>query len=219
MPATGGMDLNQLGDKSLLRLVTDVFTYPRAADDDFCVVSVDPNGVTVGTALTLTAAAGKSLRHPRRVTLTVTDNSYSAGAPLNILVRVVGHRNGRLQTEDLSVTTTDGNATEVVSDKLFEQVTSATLIQKTNAAASDAIKLGIAGTALGLKYKIRSINDVVSITEIDAGTEQTGTAISTTTIDPDQSCLQGITIVATDIWEVKYLARVDEGIGSAGAYP
>lgn len=216
---TEGMDLNQLGNKSLMRLVEELFVYPRAADDDYFVASVDPSGLTVGANGTLaTLGAAGAIDYPRRVTMTLTDASYDAGSPLAVTARVTGHRNGRVVVEDLVGACTDGNATEFVTDKLFEQVTEVKWLSIT-AASSDAVKLGIAGTALGLKYGIKSVTDVVSIIENAAGTPQTPATISSTLVDPENSCIQGISLVVTDIWKVKYWARTDAGIGSAGVYP
>lgn len=216
---TEGMDLNQLGNKSLLRLVDEWFILPRAADDDYVVASVDPSGLTVGANGTLaTLGAAGAIDYPRRVTMTLTDNSYSALAPLAVRARITGHRNGRVVVEEISGACTDTNATEFASDKLFEQVTEIKWLSIT-AAASDAVKLGIAGTAVGLKFGIKSVTDVVSIIEWDNGTPQTPLAISSTYVDAEQSCIQGLSLAVTDRWKVRYWARTDAGIGSAGVYP
>lgn len=219
MGYTGGADLNQLGDRSLMRLVTDRFVYPRALDTDFFVASVDPDTLTVGDNLTLTTAGDLPMRHPRRVTVSVTDASYSGSAPLSVTVRVTGQRQGRAVVEDITATATSGSILTVTSDKLFSEVTQAKVMALGDTASGDALIVGLSGTALGLSYGIKSLSDVVSIVEIDSGTEQNATAVSTTTVDVTNSCLQGITIAATDIWEVTYLARFDAGIGSNGVFP
>lgn len=216
---TDGMDLNQLGNKSLLRLVDEWFILPRAADDDYMVASVDPSGLTVGANGTLaTLGAAGAIDYPRRITMTLTDSSYSAGAPLAVTARITGQREGRTVVENLVGVCTDGNATEFVTDKLFEQVTEVKWLSIT-AASGDAVKLGIAGTAVGLKFGIRSVTDVVSIIEWDSGTPQTPLAISSTYVDADNSCIQGLSLAVTDRWKVRYWARTDAGIGSAGVYP
>lgn len=216
---TEGMDLNQLGNKSLMRLVDEWFILPRAADDDYFVASVDPSGLTVGANGTLaTLGAAGAIDYPRRVTMTLTDASYDAGSPLAVTARITGHRNGRVVVEEVSGACTDTNATEFVSDKLFEQVTEVKWLSIT-AASSDAVKLGIAGTAVGLKFGIKSVTDVVSIIEWDNGTPQTPLAISSTYVDAEQSCIQGLSLAVTDRWKVRYWARTDAGIGSAGVYP
>ena len=216
---TEGMDLNQLGNKSLLRLVEELFVYPRAADDNYMVTTVDPDTLDAGDNFTLaTLGAAGAIDYPRRITMTLTDGSYDAGAPLELTARVTGHRNGRAVTEDVVGACTDGNATEFVTDKLFEQVTEIKILHKQTASGDDVI-FGIAGTALALKYGIKSVTDVVSIIENASGTPQTPLAISSTYVDADQSCIQGISLAVTDIWKVKYWARTDAGIGSAGVYP
>lgn len=220
MAYTGGSDLNQLGDKTRMRVITERFTNPRALDVDFFVTSVDPSGLTAGTALTLTAASsGLMLRHPRRATISITDASYSAGTPLTVTVRIIGQRMGRRVVEDLAAVATSGSVLTVTSDALFDEITSATPILLTNTASGDALTVGLAGAALGLKYRIRSVSDVLLICNVASGTEQTATAISATTVDVDQSCVQGLTLAATDDWTVKYIAREDDGFGSTGVFP
>lgn len=220
MAYTGGNDLNQLGEKSLQRLVTEWFMYPRAADTDYFVASVDPNGLTVGTACSLaTLGAAGNIDSPRRVTLRIVDNAYSAPAALSVTVRITGQRNGQLQTEDLTATATSGSAVTTTSSKCFDQVTEVLPLILTNTAASDDLQVGISGAALGLKYGIRSVTDVVSIIENDAGTPQTPLTISSTYVDPTYDCIQGLTLAVTDIWKVTYIARDDTGIGSRGVFP
>ena len=63
------------------------------------------------------------------------------------------------------------------------------------------------------------MTDVVSIIEWDSGTPQTPLAISSTYVDADNSCIQGLSLAVTDRWKVRYWARTDAGIGSAGVYP
>ncbi len=219
MGYTGGADLNQLGEKSLLRLVTDRFINPRALDTDFFVASVDPDTLAAGDNLTLTTAGDLPMRHPRRVTVSVTDASYDAGNPLSVTVRVTGQRQGRAVVEDITATATSGSILTVTSDKLFSEVTQAKVLNLSGEAAGDALIVGLAGAALGLSFGIKSITDVVSIINIASGTEANATAVSSTTVDVENSCVQGLTIAATDNWEVTYIARFDAGIGSNGVFP
>lgn len=220
MAYTGGMDLNQLGDKSGLRLREQLFVYPRAADTDYVVASVDPNGLTVGTACTLATLGDAGMfDYARRVTLRIVDNSYSASTPLSVTMRVTGQRNGQLVTEDLTATATSGSAVTTTSVKLFSEVTEVLPLLLSNTAASDDLQVGISGSALGLDFGIRQVNDVVSIIEIDAGTPQTPLAISSTYVDKDNNCIQGLTLAVTDIWKVRYIARDDLGIGTYGVFP
>ncbi len=219
MGYTGGADLNQLGEKSLLRLVTDRFINPRALDTDFFVASVDPDTLAAGDNLTLTTAGDLPMRHPRRVTVSVTDASYDAGNPLSVTVRVTGQRQGRAVVEDITATATSGSILTVTSDKLFSEVTQAKVLNFAGEAAGDALIVGLAGAALGLSFGIKSITDVVSIINIASGTEANATAVSSTTVDVENSCVQGLTIAATDNWEVTYIARFDAGIGSNGVFP
>lgn len=220
MGYTGGSDLNQLGDKSLMRLVTEFFVYPRAADTDYFVASVDPSTLTVGTACSLaTLGAAGNIDYARRVTLRIVDASYSANAALSVTVRITGQRNGQLVTEDLTATATSGAAVTTTSSKLFDQVTQVLPLILSNTASGDDLQVGISGAALGLKYGIRSVTDVVSIIEWDSGTPQTPLTISSTYVDPTYDCIQGLTLAVTDIWKVTYIARDDAGIGSSGVFP
>lgn len=214
MASSGGISLNQIAKDSLLRSVTDILDNPRAADTDFFVTTVDPNGVTVGSNFTLTTAGAQMLKVARRVTMTINDDD--AGGGLNVRALVIGHRWGIEQREYLDATSTDTNNTTVTSTKFYDQVVSITLVAKTADSGDDVI-FGIDGASFGLKYPIDNVADVQSIINCSSGTEAAPTAISSTTVDAANSGIQGITVAATDNWSVRYLrSYVKDGSGTAG---
>ena len=180
------------------------------------MASVDPSGVSAGGALTLAAAvSGKRLRYPRLVTLSLTDASGGGGG-LSATVTVTGQRFGEVKTADVTVTCTDGNETTATSTVMFDQITSATLKSKTSAASGDALKVGIDGTSLGLPQRISRVADVKFLGNVASGTEATPLAISTTTVDVANSAIKGITVAATDNYQVEFDAIGADGLGSLG---
>lgn len=207
--SANGINLPQLGSDSLLRYERDFFFAPEAANKEKVVASVDPSGLTVGTACSLAAnVSGKALRRARRITLSCTDASGGAGG-LVCTVRVIGARWGVFRDELLTVTCTDGNETSSTSVGVFDEITSVTPTLLTSAAAGDALKVGIDGTSFGLDFPIDVTSDVISIINTSTNTEAAPTAVSTTTVDTTSgaggSFVKGLTLATTDRWEVRYL--------------
>lgn len=200
-----GITIDQLSRRSLLRIRDVRYTNPEAAAKEKVVASLDPfDEATVGTALTLASAvSGKLLRMPRRVTVSVTDASYSAAVALSCSIVIVGYRAGVYQTEVVTATATSGSEVTATSTKYYDEVASATPSALTNTANGDALKVGIDGTSFGLPIRIRAVNSVKSIINISSGTEAAPVAISSTTVDADASAIKGITLAATDDWHVK----------------
>ena len=226
MSASGGITIPQLGADSLLRSRRDYYFGPIASDDDLIVASVDPSGLTVGTALTLaTAADGLLLRRARRITLTVNDDD--AGGGLSVSVKVIGARWGNYLEEILTATSTDTNDKVATSVNVFDQVTSIIPLAIT-ADSGDDLTMGIDGTSFGLDFPIDNVADVQSIINVSTNTEAAATAISSTTVQAGApsggslwggSYIKGITLATTDRWEVRYLAsRKVDGSGANGVW-
>jgi len=208
-----GIAASQLAERSQLRLVREVIAYPKAADDDLLVTTVDPNGIAVGAAFTL---AVSKLRQPRRITMTINDDDGGGG--LSVSARIVGHRNGVRIVEDITATSTTTNDTTSTTVAYFEDITSITLTAKT-ADAGDDVTFGIDGGGFGLSHPIDRVEDVLAIWKIDSGTEGAVIAVSTTSIDVDNFALKGQTVAATNIWEIEYLRSGSrDGFGTGGRF-
>ena len=210
-----GIDAGQLGERSLMRLERFNVVKPRAANTSLIVASVDPSGVAVGASLTL-AYVGK-LRNARRITLSVDDDDGGGG--LSVTVIVTGMRFGVRIVEELTATATSGTILTVTSTKYFDQVTSAVLKSKTAADSGDAITMGIAGVGFGLPYPIDKVTDVLMIARNNAGTEGQ-IAVSSSSVDVENSAIIGLTLAAADDYEVEFLrSRHVDGFGRTGVFP
>lgn len=217
MPATGGIGQAQIAKDSLLRSVDDFYFAPIAATTNYLVTTVDPSGVSVGSAFTLTTAAGKMLRRARQVTMTINDDD--AGGGLNVRALIVGHRWGNDQREYLDATSTDTNNTTVTSLMYYDQITSITLVAKTADSGDDVI-FGIGGGAFGLRFPIDQVEDVQSIINVSTNTEAAAVAVSSTTVDTTYHAVKGLgTLADTDRWEIRYLRScTKDGSGTQGAW-
>lgn len=217
MTTNVGLTLTQAAKRGFMRRFRDIFLKPEAASVTKVVASVDPNGVAAGTALTLqTNVSLKKLRYARKVTLVITDNSFSAPTPLTVAVLLTGTRFGAVISETINAVSTSGAAFTATSTKVYDQILSAVLVSKANAAAADALSMGIDGTCLGLERPIGAVADVKSAFKLLAGVEQAPIALSSTTIDAANSALIGLTILATDDYEVEYDFGGADGIGPGG---
>lgn len=219
MPAVPpGNGFRELSLYSFERLKHVQMENPRAADVDYFVSSVDPNGVAVGTALTLLARAqsGKPVRFGRLPTVTATDASGGGGG-LSVTVRILGYRFGVPTAENITVTCTDGNATTVTGAIMIDQILSATLVAKSGAGAGDALTVGIDGTSLGLPFRINAVGQVKYIINVANGTEADPLTVSSSNVDVGNSALKGLTVAATDNYQVLVAAGPDgdgfEGVG------
>lgn len=213
-----GDSFDTMAKQSLLRLRKAILAYPRALDVDYLVASVDPSGVAAGAPLVLLARVSAQLiRFGRKLTATITDAAYAAGTPLSVTVRFRGYRRGKYIEEDVTVTAASGAARTGTTTKLFDQSLAPLLVDKSNAAAGDALTCGIDDTALGLPERINKVGSVKSIVKIDAGVEQDPSAIDATTVDVVNDAIIGLTIAATDIYEVVYEADGPDGWESKGA--
>lgn len=218
-----GLTLPQLAKDSLLRSNRDFFFAPTAASLAAVVASVDPSGLTVGTALTLlTLANDKLLRRARRVTLTVDDDD--AGGGLSVTAKLVGFRWGQQVEEVITATAVDGTAVTVTSVNVYDQISSVTPLVITTADSGDAISVGLDGTSFGLDRPIDNVSDVQSIINVSTNTEAAATAISATTVVvvatggavAGGSYIRGITLAATDRWEVRYLSGLKNDFSGTG---
>lgn len=228
MSAVGpGLTIPQLAKDSLLRLERDFFFAPTAASTAAVVASVDPSGLTVGSNLTLlTLANGILLRRARRITFTVDDDD--AGGGLSVTVRVRGYRWGIQIDERLTATAVSGTAVTVTSANCFDQIDSILLEDISTADAGDAIFAGLDGTSFGLDFPIDNVADVMSIINTSTNTEAAATAVSSTTVVAGApsggavaggSYIKGITLAATDRWEVRYLKSLkQDGSGTGGVW-
>lgn len=223
MPSSGGgIDLGQLAPRSLMRSKRDFYFAPEASSADKFVASVDPSTLTQGTALTLqTAVSGKLLRRARRPTLVLTDASGGSGG-LTITVFIEGARWGRYTSEYVTVTCTDGSATTTEATKYYDEITAIRPVAGVSTAATgDALTCGEDGTSFGLDFPIRNVADVQSIINVSTNTEQSPTAISSTTVDAANSAITGITLATTDRWEVRYITSAlagNDGFGTVGVF-
>lgn len=218
MTAVGpGPTLPQLAKDSLLRSRRDFFFAPKAATTNWVVTTVDPSTFTVGTALTIaTGANGILQRRARRLTMTINDDDVAGG--LSVTVLVIGTRWGVQQQEYMTATATDTNDTAVTSTLYYDEVLSVTPVAVTADTGDDFI-MGIDGTSFGLDFPIDQVADVQSIINVSTNTEAAATAISSTTVDADNSAIKGITLATTDRWEVRYLTSIKkDGSGTAGVW-
>lgn len=226
MAAVGpGLTLQQLAKDSLLRSQRDLYFAPIAASAANVVASVDPSGLTAGTALTLlTFASGILFRRARRPTMTLTDASGGAGG-LSVSVKVKGFRWGVAVEEVLTVTCTDGVATAATCVNCYDQVESITPLILTSAASGDALTCGLDGTSFGLDRPIDNVADVQSLINVSTNTEAAATAVSATTVQAGAptggsvaggSYIKGITLAATDRWEVRYLSSLRQDFSATG---
>jgi|GEM_PF-4937976 len=207
-----GIAASELAERSLMRVVKEVISNPKAADDDLIVTTVDPNGIDVGAAFTL---AVSKLRQPRRLTMTIND--ATAGG-LSVSARIVGYRNGTRIVEDVTATAADTNDTTVTTSAYFEDIESITLTAKA-AAAGDDVTFGIDGGGFGLQYPIDRLEDILGIWKCASGTEQAVIAVSTTNVDVDNFAIIGQTLAATDVWEIQYRRGGQrDGFGTGGRY-
>lgn len=217
MPTTDvGVTLDSIARRSLLKRRRDRVSKPQAATVNKFVASVTPNGMPNGTVLTLQAGIATSLlRYGRRATVSVTDNAFAS--PLSVSVLVKGFLRGVPQEELITATSVSTSIQTVSGTKFFDQIVSATAVTIANAAASDALQVGMDGTGFALECRIKSIADVKSIINVANGVEATPTAISAATVNIVDSAITGITIAATDDWEVQYFATGDDGVNENGA--
>lgn len=217
------INLNQIDDRSLLRMVREVIPNPRAVTANFFVASVDPSGLSSGQALTLqSAASGFLLRCARKATLVLTDASGGGGG-LSVTVEFFGHRFGKPISERVTTTCTSGAATTSTSTLVFDQITSIIVRTITGAASGDALTCGISGDGLGLAFPIDRVNDVLSIVKLVSGVEQSPTAISATSVDVANSAFNhgGTITAANDAFVVTYLKteKYDApGLGNNGVF-
>lgn len=219
MPATDvGITLQEVARRSLLKRCRQIVNRPQPATTNKFVASVDPSGLTLGAALTLqTAVSGQLLRYGRLPTVSVTDAAFSGGAPLSVSVRVTGFLRGVPQSEVITATATSGSILTATGARFFDQVTSCVTTAITNAASGDALQVGMSGTGFSLESRITNVADVKSIINVANGTEANPTAISASTVNIVDSAIIGITMVATDEWEIQYFMTGDDGVGENGA--
>ncbi len=216
MATNTGISLPQVAKRSFLKRKREIFLKPEAANLTKVVASVDPSGVAIGAALTLQAnVSGKKLRYARRATVSVTDASGGGGG-LSCVVTVTGFRFGAPVSDTITATATSGSELTATGTQYFDQITGATLSNKVNAASGDALKVGQDGTSLGLEETIAAVTDVKSITKLAAGVEQAPIVPSNTTVDAVRSAIIGLTIAATDDYEVEYDRNGVDGIGPGG---
>jgi len=215
MGATGGLTLKQAAKRSALLNTIDNYKSPQAVSADKYVVSVDPSGLTVGTALTIVAAQlGKLQRRARRLSVTATDAS---GTSLSITLVCVGFRNGYPVTDTITATgATSGTA--VNGTKYFDEVVSVTPAAISNAASGDAVTVGIDALAFGLVRRIKAVNSVKSIVNVSTVTEAAPVAISSTTIDVANFAfvLPTGSLATSDDWTIQYIADGEDGFGPGG---
>lgn len=214
MPGIGGRQFNP---QALTNLRTIVFELPLALDLAYAVASVDPNGVAAGAALTLTTqcAAGLPLQYPRLPTISITDQAFTSA--LSVTVRIKGRRFGKTVTQDITATSTNTTEVTVAGSKVIDEFISAVLLSKTNAAASDALKVGIDGKWLGLPHRVKNVRSVKQLFKIAAGTPNANGSVVMTTlqasavVDVANSAINvfaamGSTLIAvTDRYLVKYV--------------
>lgn len=219
MPTTDvGVTLQDVARRSLLKKCRFVASRPQPATTNKFVASVDPFTLTVGAPLTLQAAVnGLLLRYGRLVTVSVTDAAFSAPTPLSVTVLVSGFLRGVPQTERITATSTSGSILTATGTRFFDQVTSAVPVAIANAVSGDALQVGMSGTGFALDNRIARVADVKSIINVANGTEATPTAVSATTVNIVDSAIIGITMLATDEWEIQYFANGDDGVGENGA--
>lgn len=226
MSATAGLSLNQVSRDSLLRVRRDFFFAPTAANDAALVASMDPSTLSAGNTLTLlTLSNALMLRRARRVTLTLNDDD--AGGGLTITVKITGQRWGQLVSEVLTVTCTGTNDTTGTSVNVYDEVTEVKVLSVT-ADAGDDLTMGLDGTSFGLDFPIDNLADVQLLINTSTNTEAAATAVSTSTVqvgaatggvDAGGHYIKGITLAATDRWEVRYLASVTkDGTGAQGTF-
>lgn len=209
-----GYNIDQISRDSFLRLRDVVVVFPRAATTNYIVASVDPSGVSEGGSLTLAAtASGLQQRFGRKATITATDASGGSGG-LSLTVTIRGYRLGVYQEENVTVTCTDGNPTTATSTKVFDQFVAPLLRTKTNAASGDALVVGIDGATIGLPFRINSVNSVKMINDAVSGTESTNQAISSSTVDVDNSAIIGQSLAATKVYHI--IAEMDGSDGWNG---
>lgn len=222
MPATGGgIDYSQLAPRSMLRYHRDHYFAPEGIVTNKIVASVDPSGLTVGTALTLqTAANGLLFKFARRPTLILTDASGGSGG-LTVTVLIIGARRGVAQQEYVTGTCTDGSATTTKATKYYDEIISVTPVNSlATAASSDALTVGIENTSFGLDFPIHAVADVISIINVSTNTEAAATAISSTTVDAANSAITGITLATTDRWDIRYISNLGtaDGFSTVGVF-
>lgn len=225
MATSPGMNLTQLAVESLLRSQRDFFFAPTAAGDALLVASVDPSTLTVGDNFTiLTLGNAKLLRRARRVTMTINDDD--AGGGLVVTARITGARWGLPVSEILTATSTNTNDLEALSKNVYDEITEIKLLNKT-ADTGDDVTFGLDGTSFGLDKPIDAITDVQLLINTSTNTEAAATAVSSTTVVvvatggtvAGGSYIKGITLAATDRWEVRYLAsRRFDGMGATGVW-
>lgn len=210
-----GIGLHDIGRRSFLKLRRDQLTNPQAVSVNKFVASVDPSTLSAGAALTLTTAGELLLRFARFPTLVLTDASGGVGG-LSVTVRFKGYRFGVPVQCDVTTTCTNGNATTAIGTVMMDQMSEARILSITGDATGDALTVGQSGSALGLRARLASVNDVKSIINVANGTEAAAVAVSSTSIDVANSALIGITVAATDNWHVDYFALGDDGVGENG---
>lgn len=215
-----GVQQHQIDANSLLRLEKVWILNPLATTTNFYVASVDPSGLTVGNALTLTAAGGVLTSCGRKPTLVLTDASGGGGG-LSVTATFFGQLRGNPVSASVTTTCTSGSATTSTSTQVFDQITSIVVTAITGAGAGDALTCGISGDGLGLPFTIDKVTDVVGFFKFVSGVQAAPIAISSNTVDVTNGAVNhgGTITAANDIFLVVVKRGVaTDGMGNNGVF-
>ncbi|MBL0320571.1 MAG: hypothetical protein IPP74_14945 [Alphaproteobacteria bacterium] len=188
-----GISARNLDPSSTLALHREIILFPTASSATEVVASADISASVAGDALTIAKTA--PFLYPRKLLFTRTDAS---GSNLAISVLVVGKRFGRTISETLTIAS-GSSAQTVKSTKIYDEVTSATIISIANNAASDTCSLGTDTLWLGLQKPIKSYKSVRHITIISAIPTTPDATVSKVQADLSSSLVVGGLDSAIDV--------------------
>lgn len=215
-----GISQKNVDPASFLALTRDQVQFPIAAavnhvtsaSDGGAAAAFSITSATPGTVVHRSGVGKRSFPYARRLSVTKTDAS---GTNLTVSVQIIGRRFGQVVRETV-VCNAEGTETKS-SVFMYDEVTSITIVNIANAAASDTLGVGVDGSWLGLLKPIRRVNDVCSVFRIVNGTPDVAgpkikTELSSTLVDVrgggiNVNTLYSAVIAVTHIYVIEYLAH------------
>jgi hypothetical protein len=191
----------------------DFVILPIAALNTYVVNAASVTSAVAGDALTRTTPGQRPLVYARRLNVIKTDAS---GSTLQVVLRIRGKRFGR-DIEEIVSCVAAGTET-VNGTRVYDEVTSVTILSITGAAASDTVSVGVDANWLGLQAPLRSKADFLGIHKIANGTPDATngvipkSVVTAAQIDTRDSAINvqsiySAVIAVTDRYVIDYFAK------------